>query len=587
MKKNEKRANTSHVHDPAGVIGLGRRGAVLILIGLLATGSYLVLPRKVAALGGNISLTVVISQVYGGAGCGTAGCSTYQNDYIELYNRSHTPISVNGWSVQYAAATGTAWQVTALPNFTIQPGQYFLVAESFGANGVNPLPTPDATGTIAMSATAAKVALVNNTTALSGACPATVGILDLVGYGATANCFETAVAPAPSTTTSDIRGGGGNTETDNNSTDFQALSPTPRNTAAALNTPTATNGQVSGHISDSKGDPVAGAAIRLSGTQNRLAVTDSFGNYNFESVETNGVYTVTPTRANFSFSPAQRSFSISGQNTDAAFTAVANGGANPLDRTEYFVRQQYIDFLGREPDEAGLNFWVNNIESCGADAGCREVKRRDTSAAFFLSIEFQQTGYFVDLMYKSAFGDLPGATVPVMLSEFKPDAQAIGQGVIVNQAGWEQQLAANKELFATEFVQRPRLAASYPMTMTPDQFVDRLYLNAGVTPAAIDRAAVVSEFGFATNSSDQLARGRALRRVAENSVLRQQELNRAFVLMQYFGYLRRDPNAPPDENYEGYNFWLGKLESFNGNYADAEMVQAFLLAGEYRQRFPR
>ncbi|MDQ1558979.1 MAG: hypothetical protein QOD32_2039 [Pyrinomonadaceae bacterium] len=177
------------------------------------------------------SPNVVISQVYGGAGCGTAGCSTYQNDYIELFNRGTTPVSINGWSVQYAAATGTAWQVTNLTNVTLQPGQYYLVAESFGANGVSPLPTPDTTGTIAMSATAAKVALVNTTVALSGACPTGAQIVDLVGYGATANCSETAPAPAPSTTTADVRKGGGRVDTNNNSLDFTAATPTPRNSS--------------------------------------------------------------------------------------------------------------------------------------------------------------------------------------------------------------------------------------------------------------------------------------------------------------------------------------------------------------------
>ncbi|HEV7573012.1 MAG TPA: DNA/RNA non-specific endonuclease [Thermoanaerobaculia bacterium] len=176
---------------------------------------------------------LVISQAYGGAGCGTAGCSTYKNDYIEIFNRGGSPISVNGWSVQYAAATGTgAWQVTNLPNISIQPGQYFLVAESAGANGVNNLPTPDVTGSIAMSATAGKVALVNVTTALNGACPVSATIIDLIGYGATANCFETAVAPAPSTTTADVRAAGGCTDAGNNSTDFTAAAPTPRNTAS-------------------------------------------------------------------------------------------------------------------------------------------------------------------------------------------------------------------------------------------------------------------------------------------------------------------------------------------------------------------
>jgi hypothetical protein len=203
------------------------------LCGTLAATFVLSLVLSAAQTALAVSPNVVISQVYGGAGCGTAGCSTYQNDFIELFNRSTTPVSLNGWSVQYAAATGTAWQVTALPNVTLQPGQYFLVAESFGANGVNPLPTPDATGTIAMSATAAKVAVLNVTTALSGACPTGAQIVDFVGYGATANCFEGAgVAPAPSTTTADIRALAGRLDTDNNSTDFTAATPTPRNTSS-------------------------------------------------------------------------------------------------------------------------------------------------------------------------------------------------------------------------------------------------------------------------------------------------------------------------------------------------------------------
>jgi hypothetical protein len=115
-----------------------------------------------------------------------------------------------------------------------------------------------------------------------------------------------------------------------------------------------------------------------------------------------------------------------------------------------------------------------------------------------------------------------------------------------------------------------------------------LYANAGVgAPPSSERTAAINEFGGAANTADNAARARALRRVAENSTLNQQELNRAFVLMQYFGYLRRNPYDPPEPtlDYQGYNFWLGKLNQFNGNYRDAEMVKAFLVSGEYRQRF--
>jgi hypothetical protein len=95
----------------------------------------------------------------------------------------------------------------------------------------------------------------------------------------------------------------------------------------------------------------------------------------------------------------------------------------------------------------------------------------------------------------------------------------------------------------------------------------------------------MAEFGGASTSGDNAARARALRLVAENATLMQQEFNRAFVLMQYFGYLRRNPNDAQDTDYSGYDFWLTKLNEFNGNFVNAEMVKAFILSGEYRGRF--
>ena len=105
--------------------------------------------------------------------------------------------------------------------------------------------------------------------------------------------------------------------------------------------------------------------------------------------------------------------------------------------------------------------------------------------------------------------------------------------------------------------------------------------------SATDRNAAINEFAGAGNTASTAARARALRRPAENSTLKQQETNKAFVLMQYFGYLRRNPNDPPEVglNFDGYNFWLGKLNEFNGNFVDAEMVKAFIVSGEYRHRF--
>jgi hypothetical protein len=265
----------------------------------------------------------------------------------------------------------------------------------------------------------------------------------------------------------------------------------------------------------------------------------------------------------------------------------ASNGTNPTDVSSFFVRQHYIDFLNREPDASGLNFWTDQIESCTPKPQCTEIRRINVSAAFFLSIEFQETGYLVYRFYKSAYGNIAGTPVPLRLIEFLPDTQQIGKGVVVGQPGADQILENNKVAYALDFVSRSRFTTAYPTTLTPTQFVDALFVNAGVTPSAADRNAAINEFSGAGNTTDVAARGRALRRVAENSILNQQEKNKAFVLMQYFGYLRRNPNDPPEANLDfgGYNFWLGKLNQFNGNFVDAEMVKAFIVSGEYRQRF--
>ena len=268
---------------------------------------------------------------------------------------------------------------------------------------------------------------------------------------------------------------------------------------------------------------------------------------------------------------------------------------NPIDNVRFFVTQQYRDFLNREPDQEGLDFWTNEISACGSDRECTDLERINVSAAYFLSIEFQQTGYLVERMYKAAYGDADGMSmvdgahklqVPIIqFNEFLPDTQRLAQSVVVGQTGWETVLENNKQAFATEFVQRSRFSSALPTSMTPAQFVDKLFLNAVVTPSATDQQAALNEFGSATNTSDVAARARALRDVAENSVFNQQEFNRAFVLTQFFGYLRRDPNSGPDTDYTGYDFWLTKLNQFNGNYINAEMVKAFITSTEYRQRF--
>lgn len=179
---------------------------------------------------------IVISQVYGGGGNSSA---TYQNDFIELYNRGTSTVILNGWSVQYASSTGGIWQITLLGG-VINPGEYYLVqqAAGTGCSGApcgSPLPvTPNVTGTINMGATAGKVALVNNSTLLDDACPSDPAIVDLVGYGTGTNCYEGTTGPtaAPSSTRSVFRNGAGSTDTDDNKADFTTGSVNPRRTAS-------------------------------------------------------------------------------------------------------------------------------------------------------------------------------------------------------------------------------------------------------------------------------------------------------------------------------------------------------------------
>jgi hypothetical protein len=259
--------------------------------------------------------------------------------------------------------------------------------------------------------------------------------------------------------------------------------------------------------------------------------------------------------------------------------------SNAIDDPGFFVRQHYLDFLGRYPDPDGQRFWVNEITSCGGNQACIDVKRINDSGAFFLSIEFQETGYLLYRTYQAAYGNLPNAPVPIKLYEFWEDKWKLQGGVIVNQSGWQQQLETNKQRFFTDFVRKSRFISAYSGSLSPSEFVDRLFSNCGVTPTSGERQAVINEFGSAPFASDDSARARALRRVAENPTLAAQEFNRAFVLMQYFGYLLRNPDDAPDNNFVGYNFWLDKLNQFNGDFIAAEMVKAFLTSTEYRRRF--
>lgn len=242
----------------------GFRLAGILAIALLST----------AAFQASAASNVVISQVYGGGG--NAGAQ-YRNDFIELFNRGAAPVSLNGWSVQYASSTGSGWTVTPLPAFTLQPGQYFLVQESAGTGGTASLPAPEAAGILALSATAGKVVLSNNTGAFSSVTAPSV--LDLVGFGNGATGFEGAApAVAPSNTMAILRANNGCADTDNNRADFAAAAPTPRNGSTGFNVCAAGNAPIVAQCPDRFAAPAG------TGSSTILSASDADGIVNEASI---------------------------------------------------------------------------------------------------------------------------------------------------------------------------------------------------------------------------------------------------------------------------------------------------------------
>jgi uncharacterized protein (TIGR03118 family) len=461
-----------------------------------------------------------------------------------------------------------------------------------------------------------------------------------------------------------------------------------------------------------------------------LIVNDTFD----ENNETIDLYLTNPTGTRVGLgSPNRAVVTILDNDTGAPVT-------NPIDDAQFFVRQQYLDFLNREPDLGGFNFWTNQITSCGSDANCIAVKRINVSAAFFLSIEFQNTGMLAYLSHRASFGpNSSGSPGPVLYGTFEKDIQALQKDFVFGAVGADAQLEANKVAYFNEFVTRPQFVDKYPSTLTNAQYVDALLANAGIDPAnqrlftvsltnsqevpptvptlstggarpassgtakfqfnsgqtamtftatinnidvtgtqtadandnllnahihagssvapGVNGPVVWGFFGAPFNDNNpndaantpfstgvggtfsgkwdapegngttlaaqltNLRQGRAyinfhttqftggeirgnfpsetafrdslvagltaatetratvLRKIAESEEFSNNEFTRAFVLMEYFGYLRRDADAA------GYNFWLNKLNAFNGNFVTAEMVKAFIASSEYRQRF--
>jgi lysophospholipase L1-like esterase len=248
--------------------------------------------------------------------------------------------------------------------------------------------------------------------------------------------------------------------------------------------------------------------------------------------------------------------------------APLNGSQNSLDVAGFFVSQHYRDFLVRQPDTAGADYWtgiVNGTPPCAPrDLLCVTQRRTNVSAAFFIELEFQQTGSFVYRFYKASLGRNP------TYAEFSADRRLIIGGTSL------ETLRLN---FAADWVQRAGFTARYPLTQTADQFIDALLATAqqasGVNLAAM-RPMLLTEYN--AQPTQGLARARVTRLVADAQAFQAAEYNKAFVLMQYFGYLKRDIDQA------GYDFWLNVVTNVQpGNYRG--MVCAFTTAAEYQRRF--
>jgi Tol biopolymer transport system component len=247
---------------------------------------------------------------------------------------------------------------------------------------------------------------------------------------------------------------------------------------------------------------------------------------------------------------------------------------NPIDCAEFFVRQHYQDFLNREPDDGGLAYWTNELTKCGTDARCVHQRRIGVSGAFFVEMEFQDTGYYVYRFYKASFGRQPN------YPEFSSDRSKVIGG---------SSLEANKQAFADEWVQRQAFRDAYPNTMSNTEFVNKVFDSAGLSASIYDpqRQQEIEKLNAG------LSRALVLREVIEipdfknipdpkdprfNEIKQTSQYNSAFVLMQYFGYLRRDVDPG------GYDFWLDVVNNREpNNYAG--MVCAFITSSEYQLRF--
>lgn len=281
-----------------------------------------------------------------------------------------------------------------------------------------------------------------------------------------------------------------------------------------------------------------------------------------------------------------------------------------IDDADFFAAQQYIDFLRRFPDAPGHAHWTGEITVCNTPSGrfpgeslelCVSRKRANTSAAFIFAPEFQVTGSFVLRVYWGTLGKLlnsPGCPgVPQNLpghcrpkyTDYITDIATVANGIIVNNQLDPAVINANKSAFVQTFINRAEFQAIYG-SLNPTQFVDKLAQTTGVALSSADRQALINEVTANANNKANVVFKVVDGAVAINNEghLRfdttygkayfDKEFNDAFVFMEYIGYLRRNPDQA------GFDHWLGKMNQF-GNWVDAQMVLAFILSPEYRNRF--
>lgn len=261
---------------------------------------------------------------------------------------------------------------------------------------------------------------------------------------------------------------------------------------------------------------------------------------------------------------------------DAFISRLAdNSGLTPLEEARFFVRQHYLDFLNRDPDKGGWDYWTNEITQCGTNQECIRRRRTGVSNAFFYEAEFQNTGAFVYRLYKAAYGDT--AAYRPTYAQFMPDRARIDERAAF--------MAQSLQDLSNAFVQRPEFIARYPSNLTGAQFVAAILgtIQAGSgANLQSQRDALIGEF-------DAGGRGRVMYHLADdtmqnpinNRVFVDAEYNRSFVLTQYFGFLRRNPDQG------GYDFWLEIINHFplRDSHGQNAMVCAFITSKEYQERF--